>query len=294
MRRLTNAEWQTVQDNLTGEQGEPLRDLVFNLALGKPCDMNSDAARMLQQLGWFAGGRFTELGNFIKDPIREFGFWVRRNRMLPSEDCVPVLNRQRFAGKRVLELGSGGGCNLLSLDGIPAKLTGLEPMPVYLQLMPVLAEIAGLSKPEAIEATAENIPLADESYDVVLCYSSHQYMDVNRALKEAARVLAPGGELIIVGNTLYHFILESTLVFFKGFSLGRAKHDLVSILNTYYYQLFGRHIVRDRVGTTATPIYPSHRYMLGQLKENGIMFNRDQTCTVSSGETVLVGNKVNG
>ena len=79
-------------------------------------------------------------------------------------------------------------------------LVGLDPMPVYLQMMPILAELAGLPVPEAVLGSAEDIPFDDDEFDVVLCYSSHQYMDLSKAIAEMDRVVNDTGEAIIVGG----------------------------------------------------------------------------------------------
>ena len=291
MRRLTDSEFVGIQDVLTGSVGEQIRLNMFDLALGRPPRDGTAILSELDRIGWVSNGRFTELGKLLKDPLREYGFWIERAKALPSEDCVTVLNRQRFSDKRLLELGCGGGCNLLSLAGIPRRLVGLEPMPLYLQMCAILSEMAGVAVPELIEASAENIPLSDNSFDVVICYSSHQYMDINKAVHEMSRVLAPGGEMIIVGNSLGPFVGESIMNFFKDFNLGRAKFNVIAVANTLFYQVSGRRIICDSSATTTTPIYPSRRYMLNRLKHEGLSWNNNETCVVASGETVLVANK---
>lgn len=291
MRRLSDAEWNQASSLLTGRDGSNVAWSVFDLALGNEPRGGEATLRLLAEAGWFLNGEFTELGGLIRDPLREYGFWLERKGMLPSEAVVPVLERTQFKNKRLLELGSGGGCNLFSLTGIPSQLTGVEPMPVYLQMMKLLSAMAKLPIPEVIEASAESIPLSDQSYDVVICYSSHQYMNINKALAEMARVLAPGGKLIIVGNSLYPFMSESLVNFVRSRNVGRAKFNIVSIINTLFYQLFGRRIISSSNGTTATPIYPSKGYMLKRLDVEGLKWIAEQTCELASGETVLVATK---
>lgn len=291
MRCLTEKEYSIVQETLLGDEGEQLCMSVLDIAMGQEPRGGAEHISWLQDLGWYNDNGLTEIGQLISDPIREFGFWKDRDGLLPSEDRVPILNRNRFKNKRVLELGSGGGCNLLSLTNIPRQLTGLEPMPVYRQMTPILAKLAGLPEPEVLEGFAEQIPLENNSYDVVICYTSHQYMDIDLALTEMARVLDDNGELIIVGNTIYPFISETIINFFKNRELSTAKYNLISIVNTFYYQMFGKRLIKGRNGTTtATPIYPSRGYMLKQLKKIGLSWNKQETYTVDSGETVLVAN----
>ena len=291
MRRLSDNEFNAARNKLTGTDGEQLCLSMFDLSLGRDPRGGDAIIREFEELNWIDNGQFTELGDLIKDPMREFGFWLGRNGKLPGEDSIEALQRNRFAGKRVLELGSGGGCNLISLNGIPSKLTGLEPVPVYFQLTPVFAEMARVPAPEVVEGFAENTPFADESYDVIICYSSHQYMDVNKALKEMVRVLASGGELILSNNTLFNFIAERVVQLTKDFTLRGLKYDGLTIINTFYYQLFGNHLIKTGSGSTANPIYPSYRYMCNLYKKEGMKLNAEKTRGLPSGETVLVGNK---
>ncbi|MEM9068360.1 MAG: methyltransferase domain-containing protein [Myxococcota bacterium] len=289
MRRLTEEEASAAFDALMGAQGGALREAMFALSLGRSAE--EAGLSTARALGWVDHG-LTALGQLIADPLREFGFWLARERQLPSESLVPDLQRQRYAGKRVVEVGSGGGCNLLSLSGLPASLVGVEPMPVYLQMMPVLAKIAGLPCPEAVEASARAMPLPDRSADLVLCYSSHQYMDVRAALREMHRVLAPGGELVIVGNSLVPFGSETVTRFARGRSLGTLKYDLTAIANTMSYQFAGRRLFQGRGGTsTAVPIYPTRAFMRDALDDTGFTLAAHRVRALPSGETALFAIK---
>ena len=282
MRTLSDSELVAAREALTGPGGDELLSAMFALALGQPAESS-----MASKLGWVNGG-LTELGRLVADPLREFGFWLERDRRLPSEELVPGLRRERYLGKRVLEVGSGGGCNLLSLSGIPARLVGVEPMPVYRQMMPILAELAGLPAPEAVDGTGRSLPFADASFDIALCYSSHQYMEVDDAVREMRRVLAPGGELIIVGNTLLPFGAESVGRFVRGRSLGTLKYDLTAVVNTLSYQARGRRLIRGAKGsTTAVPIYPSRGHLKRALERVGMTVVAHKTQALPSGETVL-------
>ncbi len=294
LRYLTNEQYTDVREALTGSDGDKLCMSIFDLALGKQPRGGNEHIDKLRELNWYDNDCFTEIGILISDPIREFGFWIERDKALPSEECVPILSRQRFKSKRVLELGSGGGCNLFSLTNIPEQLVGLEPMPIYRQMTPILAEIAGLPTPTVIEAFAEDIPIDNKSFDIILCYTSHQYMDIDKALSEMARLLDTNGCIIIVGYTFYHFMIDSYRRFVHERSLGIAKYDAISLLNTIHYEAFGRRLTKGQNWTTtSTPVYPSRRYMERKLNELGLTIDQHETCTVGSGETILVANSMN-
>lgn len=269
MRQLTDAEVSAASEALLGPNGKDLREAVFEFGLGMPVTSDKGLA-LAQDLGWIADGALTELGHPISDPLREFVFWERRDGVLLSSDIVPRLAAEAYRGQDVIELGSGGGCNLLSLSGIPSRLVGLEPMPTYLQMTPILAELAGLPTPETVEASAEDIPFADGEFDVALCYSSHQYMDLHLAFAEMSRVVKRGGEAIVIGGRLWPFLPETAMRFAKTRSVGTLKYDLRTIANTVGYTFTGRRpFMGSSSGSTGSPIYPTTGWMKRQLAKHG-------------------------
>lgn len=283
---MSTEELDATRVALTGSQGDALRELMFHLALGRPAQGPTELAA---SLGWLDNGALSAFGRLVADPLREYSFWLERERRWPSETRVPVLRRARYAHKALLEAGSGGGCNLLSLAGFPGDFVGLEPMPVYVQMMPILAQMAGVQCPTAIEGAAEAMPFQDRRFDVVLCYSSHQYMDLHTALAEMVRVLKPGGTLIVVGNSLTPFAFESAGRFASTRSLGTLRYDGKALINTLAYQALGRRVLAGGSGTTTgTPIYPSLRFMRGRLQELGMTIAHHLCASLPSGETVLV------
>lgn len=98
------------------------------------------------------------------------------------------------AAGRVLEIGAGTGANLRYYPkGV--RLTVLEPNPHMLRRLRPKAEALGLDL-EFVTDAAERLPFPDASFDtvvatLVLCSVD----DPARGLREAFRVLAPGGQL---------------------------------------------------------------------------------------------------
>jgi ubiquinone/menaquinone biosynthesis C-methylase UbiE len=118
-----------------------------------------------------------------------------------SEDAGVRSLRQRLladADGRVLEIGGGTGANLPFYNGRIESLTVTEPEAAMLRRLQRKArEQAPLAK--VLRAAAETLPFADDSFDtvvstLVLCGVEDQ----SRALREARRVLRPGGRLLFL------------------------------------------------------------------------------------------------
>lgn len=101
-------------------------------------------------------------------------------------------------GKVVLEVGSGrgGGARYITQNLKPSSYTGMDIAKNAVKLANKNHVLPNL---RFIQGSAESIPLADNSVDVVLNVEScHGYGCVPTFLSETRRVLAPGGHLLLV------------------------------------------------------------------------------------------------
>lgn len=98
-------------------------------------------------------------------------------------------------GARALDLGSGTGKFLPILRATGAALTAVEPVAAMRQKL-----VADNPDVEAMEGTAEAIPVADGTFDAVVCAQSFHWFGTRAALAEIARVLKPSGTLGLVWN----------------------------------------------------------------------------------------------
>ncbi|WP_431899231.1 GNAT family N-acetyltransferase [Nonomuraea sp. bgisy101] len=111
----------------------------------------------------------------------------------------PVAVAELRAGETVLDLGSGGGIDVLLSArrvGPYGKAYGLDASGDMIELARRNAAEAGAANVEFLHGTIEAIPLSDQSVDVVISNCVINLSDDKAAvLAEAFRVLRPGGRL---------------------------------------------------------------------------------------------------
>jgi arsenite methyltransferase len=151
------------------------------------------------------GGRAELSGG---DPITKDLYDEAEKSSLPEKAVAaslgcgnPTALAKLQPGEIVLDLGSGGGIDVIlsaKRVGPTGKAYGLDMTDEMLALARENQENAGIENVEFLKGAIENIPLPDNSVDVIISNCVINLSgDKDRVLSEAFRVLKPGGRLAV-------------------------------------------------------------------------------------------------
>ena len=183
--------------------------------------------------------------------------------MLASLGCGnPTALAELRAGEVVLDLGSGGGIDVLlsaKRVGPTGKAYGLDMTDEMLALARENQVRSGLTNVEFLRGEIEHIPLPDNSVDVIIsnCVINLS-ADKDRAIAEAFRVLKPGGRFavsdVVVKDDDVPDEVRRSMELWVGCVAGALSHD------SYRDKL-------QRAGFERIDIEPTRIYRAGDARQ---------------------------
>jgi arsenite methyltransferase len=184
-----------------------------------------NAARAVSETGSFQA--CCDPGLSCCDPITTNLYSADERGLIPEKAVLaslgcgnPTALIELRAGEVVLDLGSGGGIDVLLSArrvGPTGKAYGLDMTEEMLALARENQRQAGVDNVEFLKGEIEKIPLPDNSVDVVIsnCVINLS-ADKDRVLREAFRVVKPGGRFavsdVVVRGTVPESVRKSMLL----------------------------------------------------------------------------------
>jgi SAM-dependent methyltransferase len=188
----------------------------------------------------------TDIGPITIDPITRDLYDNSQTSVLP-EDAVkaslgcgnPTALAQLNPGETVLDLGSGGGIDVLLSArrvGPTGKTYGVDMTDDMLALARENQKKSGLTNVEFLKGEIENIPLPDNSVDVIISNCVINLSgNKDRVLQEAFRVLKPGGRFavsdVVVRGEVPDEIRKNVLLWVGCIAGALGDHEYVSKLS---------------------------------------------------------------
>ena len=100
---------------------------------------------------------------------------------------------------RVLDLGCGGGHVSYRAAPHVGQVVACDVTAAMLETVKATAAERGLANIAVQQAAAETLPFAEGSFDIVLCrLTMHHWADLEAGLRQARRVLKPGGPAVFI------------------------------------------------------------------------------------------------
>lgn len=179
----------------------------------------------------------------VRDLARSPGFERLRDE---------IVSRARpTESEHVLDLGAGTGLLAMSVAGSVKRVTAVDSSPAVCRLLEANARAQGATNIDVVVADARSLPLPDSSIDLAVSnYCLHHINDSDKlvALGELARVLRPGGRLVL-----------SDMMFNVGLRTARDRrvvaHVVLAMLRSHPAGLLRvlRNVIKTFLGPTEHP-----------------------------------------
>lgn len=125
--------------------------------------------------------------------------WLPQMWRSPINDAVIELVDPQ-PGERVLDIGAGMGAGAVPAAARGASVLAVEPTPFVRRALRARRAVSRHRKRlTVLDGSAERIPVPDHSVDALWAVNTmHHWVDVEKGAAEIARVLRPGGRVLLI------------------------------------------------------------------------------------------------
>ncbi|MGB6856659.1 MAG: class I SAM-dependent methyltransferase [Terracidiphilus sp.] len=149
---------------------------------------------------------------------------------LSAQELLAFIQPQD--SERLLDAGCGTGVNILRLHSRVRSIVGIDYASGSVERCSKRLQALGVGNVSLLVAGISEVPFARGSFDKVLCLSVLQYIDddgVRKSLREFARLLSPGGEVILHVKNKSSIYWSTLLLAKRVLALFGAKTDAYNV-----------------------------------------------------------------
>ena len=151
------------------------------------------------------------------------------------------LEAAGFSGAgKVLDAGSGVGQWSVAMAELNAQVVGLDVDQARCAVTRAVSRDRTMGNISVVRASLDAVPLPDASVDAVWCFSAIYLAHVERALREFARVLRPGGRLYLTCNGLGYYLRNLVLAPNASAHYSPRRDAVHAIAETVSWRMAGR------------------------------------------------------
>jgi 2-polyprenyl-6-hydroxyphenyl methylase / 3-demethylubiquinone-9 3-methyltransferase len=216
---------------------------------------NASAAKAAANVDAGELRKFDALAARFWDPQGEF----RPLHLLNPVRAQFIAARAPLAGRRVLDVGCGGGLLAESLTRAGAQVTGIDLAPAMIEAARLHAAESGLAidyRVSAAEALAREAPAA---YDIVTCMEMLEHVPAPAAtMVTLARLVRPGGAVFVstLNRNLKSFLLAIVAAEYLLKLIPRGTHAYERLILPSELARWGRAAGLDLAGTAGIELDP--------------------------------------